>query len=262
MKILDGLVQLGFSQYEIKAYLALVGEFPINGSQLSRRSGIPRARIYDVLLSLKDKGLAVELKEGHYAPLPPEELIKRLRHAFETNLSELEEKLESAATAETYDFVWIMRGYGQVMVKAKEMIAGAEKEIYVRLFPAEGQMLAEDLREAQGRDIPVNYISMGHPPSPFEHQVVHPEAEVIESHLGGRTFDLVVDREEVLVGMFETGNQDRSPINWAKNHWFVIATRDSLRHDFFHYFLHKILEKKQRLSIKEKKLYQLIAKDM
>ena len=262
MKILDGLVQLGLSQYEIKAYLALVGEFPINGSQLSRRSGIPRARIYDVLISLKDKGLAVELKDGFYAPLPPEELIKRLRHSFETNIEELEAKLASATASESYDFVWIMRGYDQVMTKAREMIGRARQEIYVRLYPPEGQTLADNLRQAQDRGIPVNYISMGHPPSLLDHQVVHPDAEVIETHVGGRTFDLVVDREEVLVGMFETGNQDRSPINWAKNHWFVIATRDSLRHDFFHYFLHKILEKKQRLSQKEKNLYKLIAKDM
>ncbi|MEW5725426.1 MAG: helix-turn-helix domain-containing protein [Thermodesulfobacteriota bacterium] len=262
MEITDNLLQLGLSQYETTAYLSLVGGFPLNGSQLSRRSGIPRARIYDVLRALRDKGLVVELEDGRFAPLPPEELLKRLRHSFESNISRLEEKLKAAAGNETYDFVWVMRGYRPVMNKAKEMAASAENEIYVRLFPPEGQVLIPELKEAEARGVQVKYISMGPPPVLFGLQVVHPEADRIETVLGGRTLDLVVDRQEVLVGMFETGREDRSPINWAKNHWFVVATRDSLRHDFFHYFLHKILENNQPLNNQEKNLYHLIAQDI
>lgn len=54
MEFPPNFLQLGLSQYEITAYLSLVGRHPVNGSQLSRFSGIPRARIYDVLRSLKD----------------------------------------------------------------------------------------------------------------------------------------------------------------------------------------------------------------
>ena len=65
------------------------------------------------------------------------------------------------------------------------------------------------LQSRRERGIEIKYISMGMPADRFELQVVHPEADKIERHLGGRTFDLVVDREELLVGMFETGRKIR-----------------------------------------------------
>ena len=261
MKSSEPLLNLGFSKYEITAYLTLVANHPVNGSQLSRMSAIPRAKIYDVLRSLKGKGAVTEVGEGLYAPLPPEELFSRLRHNFDTSIELLEKKIKAAADTSSYDYVWTLKGYDPAIEKANAMIKGARKEIYARLFPQEGQILSAGLNKAAEQGIEIKYISMGMPADQFTLQVVHPDADKIEQHLGGRTFDLVVDREELLVGMFETGREDQAQVSWAKNHWFVVATRDSLRHDFFHYFLHKIYEKKQRLTPSEKKLYKLISGD-
>ena len=88
MKSSEPLLNLGFSKYEITAYLTLVTNHPVNGSQLSRMSAIPRAKIYDVLRSLKGKGAVTEVGEGLYAPLPPEELFSRIRHNFETSIAQ------------------------------------------------------------------------------------------------------------------------------------------------------------------------------
>jgi len=41
---------------------------------------------------------------------------------------------------------------------------------------------------------------------------------------------------------------DHSSINRSRNQWFVLAGRDSLRHDFFHYFLYKTYDLKQALK--------------
>jgi len=261
MKLPENLINFGFSQYEITAYLSLVSDHPVNGSQLSRSSGIPRAKIYDVLRSLKRKGAVAEVGSGQYAPLPPEEFFNRLRNTFETNIELLETRIKAAAGTSNYDYVWTLNGYDLAIEKAQAMITGAQQEIYTRLFPQEGHVLSASFNDAAQRGVEIKYISMGPPVDRFDLQVVHPEADKIARHLGGRTFDLVVDREELLVGMFETGQEDQAQVNWAKNHWFVVATRDSLRHDYFHYFLHKIYEKKQRLTPSEKKLYRLITDD-
>ena len=82
----------------------------------------------------------------------------------------------------------------------------------------------------------------------------------IEGSHGSRVFDVVRDKIEILVGMFEQGRENDSPINWAKNHWFVAAIRQGIRHDFFHYFVHKILDRGEELSDHEKKIYKLIQK--
>lgn len=261
MKISDSLLNLGLTQYEITAYLGLVGKHPVNGSQLSRKTGIPRARIYDVLHSLRDKGLVVDLDGGQYAPLPPKELIKRLRSAFETDISNLEDRIKKSAAPESYEYVWTIRGYEEVMAKARAMIEAAETEVFVRLFPREGRMLSDELNRAAARGVQIKYISMGGRQPEFDIMVVHPDAESMEDKLGGRSFDLVADRQELLVGLFESGNENDSPINWAKNHWFVVAARDSLRHDFFHYFLYKTYDLKEELTEKEKEIYEMISGD-
>ena len=145
MKLPENLINFGFSQYEITAYLTLVSDHPVNGSQLSRTSGIPRAKIYDVLRSLKRKGAVAEVGSGQYAPLPPEELFSRLRHTFETSIELLENKIKAAADTSSYDYVWTLKGYDLAIEKAQAMIKGARQEIYTRLFPQEGHALSASL---------------------------------------------------------------------------------------------------------------------
>lgn len=250
--------ELGFSQYEISSYLSLVARHPSNGSQLSRFSGIPRSRIYDVLRDMTKKGLVMEVENGLYVPLPPDELIKRLRNRFESNLSVLKKQLTEASQETTFEYIWVIRGYEEVLKKASEMICSARKELYVRLFPKAGRILERDLQEAATKGVDVRYIALGDIPLTFDIQVVHPEPERLVDSIGGRSFDIISDRSEALVGIFEEGNEDLSPINWTRNRWFIIANRDSLRHDFFHYFLHKVYDQKKELSEREKRIYKLI----
>src|SRR2546421_316179 len=74
------LQQLGFSEYEARAYLALLQRNPLNGYELAKVSGLPRANIYAVLQKLEERGAAVRLdlpNSTRYAPIAPSELIQR-----------------------------------------------------------------------------------------------------------------------------------------------------------------------------------------
>jgi hypothetical protein len=53
--------------------------------------------------------------------------------------------------------------------------------------------------------------------------------------------------------LFKIGNEEISSLYWGNNRWLVTTGRDSLRHDFFHYFFHKTYCRKQGLSEREKK---------
>ncbi len=257
----DRLKSLGFSQYEITCYLSLAAHHPINGSQLSRISGIARSRVYDVLRNLARKGFVLEVGDGNYVPLPPEELYKRLRLQFDQTLEAFKQQLEGSSLHATYEYIWVLRGYHNVIARAREMIAAARHELYVRLFPESGQLLAPDLEAAQENGVSIRYISMGPIPAPFEIQVMHPDSSALLTTIGGRSFDIIADKSEALVGIFEIGQEDTSPINWTRNRWFVIANRDSLRHDFYHYFLEKIHDRREPLTEYEERVYTLIKGD-
>jgi HTH-type transcriptional regulator, sugar sensing transcriptional regulator len=257
----EKLKNLGFSQYEIMCYLTLAARHPINGSQLSSISGMARSRVYDVLRNMVRKGLVMDVGNGLYVPLPPDELYKRLHGQFEDSLDTLKEQLNGAAANAAYEFIWMIRGYEAVITKAREMIASAQKEIYVRLFPDSGARLTSELKKAADRGVGIRYIAMGKMPADFEVQVSHPGADHLLETIGGRSFDIIADKCEALVGIFEKGQEDDSPINWTRNRWFVIANRDSLRHDFYHCFLEKILERGEMLSERERHIYGFIKAD-
>src|SRR4051794_14886946 len=80
------LQQLGFSEYEARAYLALLQRNPLNGYELAKVSGLPRANIYAVLQRLEERGAAVrlDLPNGiRYAPIAPTELTNRAATRFQ-----------------------------------------------------------------------------------------------------------------------------------------------------------------------------------
>jgi sugar-specific transcriptional regulator TrmB len=261
MDTYSNLKELGFSQYEAACYMALVGRHPVNGSQLSKISGIARSRIYDVLRSLISKGYVIEVNSGQYAPLPSDELVRRLKRSFDGNIEAFKEQIEKAGQKDDFEFVWTITGYDNVMEKAMEMIKDAKEEIYVRLFPEADRHLDKYLVDADRRGVKIRYIAMGQIQKKFDVQVLHPGQSHLQQTIGGRSIEVITDKSEALVGVFETGCEDTSPINWTRNQWFIVANRDSLRHDFYHCFLEKILDQHQELTQDEKRIYKIIKED-
>ncbi|WP_457552109.1 TrmB family transcriptional regulator [Desulfobacula sp.] len=261
MNVDSNLKELGFSQYEATCYMALVGNHPVNGSQLSKISGIARSRIYDVLRNLISKGYVIEVNSGQYAPLPSDELIRRLKRRFDCNIKAFEDQIAAASQKNDFEFVWTITGYENVMEKAEEMIKNAREEIYVRLFPKASQHLDEYLTKADKRGVNIRYIAMGKVPKKFDIQVIHPDYDHLQKIIGGRSLEVITDKKEALVGIFETGKEDRSAINWTRNRWFIVANRDSLRHDFYHCFLEKILDQQKNPTNDEKRIYNIIKED-
>jgi hypothetical protein len=104
-------------------------------------------------------------------------------------------------------------------------------------------------------------IGMGDLPRICDIQVTHPEVAALPTKLGGQSLDIIVDRSEALVGILETGQEDTSPVIWTRNRWFVIANRDSLRHDFYHYFLDKLHDRGEALTTQDEAIYRFIKTD-
>lgn len=61
---LENLANLGLTRYEAAVYLALLERQDFTPSQLANHAQVPRQRIYDVLASLCDRGLAIERRSG------------------------------------------------------------------------------------------------------------------------------------------------------------------------------------------------------
>ncbi|MEM3086387.1 MAG: helix-turn-helix domain-containing protein [Halobacteria archaeon] len=98
------LRNLGLNAYELKTYLALLGagKESLQASELSTASGVPMARIYDIMESLERKGF-VRIGLGRptlYQAVPPEEALEahraRLRIEMERRLEEFDHMRDEA----------------------------------------------------------------------------------------------------------------------------------------------------------------------
>jgi sugar-specific transcriptional regulator TrmB len=154
--IIGQLEQLGFSQYEAQAYLALLRENPVNGYQLANNSGIPRANIYLVLQRLEERGaiLRLTLPDGvRYIPLPAQELISDLKRHYQEIFEATSQSLSEETPASRQEFTLNFHGYPTLVDHARRMLERAQRELVLIVWPDEAFHLAGPLRKAAERGV-------------------------------------------------------------------------------------------------------------
>ncbi|NIM52956.1 MAG: hypothetical protein GTN78_13075 [Gemmatimonadales bacterium] len=230
----DKLVTLGFSEYEAKAYLALLRESPVTGYQLSKASGVPRSMIYEALGKLVARGAAMTLhKNGSnkYAPVPAAEFLGQLRRDHHELVTSLEDELRSFNSASGMEYVWHIEGHDHVMAKAKEMVSQATDRLHVALLPETFLVLRAALIGAVGRGVRVVVYSTSDLDLPGGRVVVSPAPAHARERLEGLWLILVVDGEDALIGEWLDHNQARA--SFTRSPLFVFLAEHHLRTDLY-----------------------------
>jgi sugar-specific transcriptional regulator TrmB len=134
------LRELGLTQYETRAYLALLDKGALTASQISEYAEVPYSKIYEVLASLEKKGWikAERGRPNKYYPKSPTEALEAAKLRLEemtksweqTILSELQPLYEKRGIREKPD-IWILRGEFSILAKLKEMLDKAKKEVMI-----------------------------------------------------------------------------------------------------------------------------------
>jgi len=147
--VVDRLVRLGLTSYEARAYASLVLRDSFTAAQIARTAGLPRQRIYDVLASLVEKGLA-SARPGSvvkYAALAPELAIERLVAARRAEMAEVEQDAGAVIASlmpdfkagrmqgDPLEFIEVLRDRGAINERFAELQAGVKREILVFTKP-------------------------------------------------------------------------------------------------------------------------------
>jgi sugar-specific transcriptional regulator TrmB len=143
------LTRLGLTSYEAKAYLALLRRDSSTAAQAARLANVPRQRIYDVLASLADKGLA-STRPGQvvkYAAIAPELALERLVADQREQLADLERQtaalIEELSPAfhegqeqdNPLEYIEVLRDRRAINERFEELQAGIKREILVFTKP-------------------------------------------------------------------------------------------------------------------------------
>ncbi|MDE2108833.1 MAG: hypothetical protein KGJ20_06465 [Gammaproteobacteria bacterium] len=157
------LQELGFSEYEAKAYVSLLGTDTRNGYEVAKASGLPRANVYSVLEKLVQRGAArrYETREGtRYAATPPERLVQRLEETHRRTLAAVRDNLAALAQAPHVTPIFNLQGYEELIEQAHADIDAARNTLLVAIQPPEAAALAEALRSARERGVIITTLCM------------------------------------------------------------------------------------------------------
>jgi DNA-binding MarR family transcriptional regulator len=157
------LQQLGFSEYEARAYLALLQRNPLNGYELAKASGLPRANVYAVLQKLEERGAVVRLdvpSGARYAPIAPTELTQRIANRFQDVLNATQQALTDLATPVDTEYVWNIQGYAALIDHAHALIDASQERLLVAIGRQEAAALAAPLAQAEARGVAVTTLCL------------------------------------------------------------------------------------------------------
>ncbi|MEH6895753.1 helix-turn-helix domain-containing protein [Bacillus velezensis] len=230
--VLKELQKFGFSQYECKAYIGLLKHSPVTGYEISKRSGVPRSMIYEVLGKLVDKG-AVHIVPSDpvtYAPLAGKELIDRLRHDFESSFGYLEEKLLALESEQEMNVIRRISTNDHVINEMKDMIEKAEEELWLSVWEQQIPFIQEAANKRAAEQLPVFSIVFGPPKVKLGNTTNHNMSpEVAEKRMGGRLTIAARDNKEVLIANFSP--QTNAWAIKSEDPALVLVAMEYMRHD-------------------------------
>lgn len=148
------LQRFGFTQYESKAYQALVRSGSSNASSISKLSGVPRARIYDTLESLAKQGIVMteENTEGLkiYTCLPVCVFLEKIRNDWLSDFSFAEKELKMIENQEEKQDTYIstLKGKDNILAFCRILIRRAKKQVILSIWDTMYNELLPDLQQA------------------------------------------------------------------------------------------------------------------
>lgn len=229
------LSHLGFTEYEAKVYLALLKQSPLTGYAISRASGVPRSKVYEVLSTLVDRG-DVLISYGEpiqYAPKPPDELIETRRQTIEKQLAEAAIGLDEYTKLKTpTDLIWDIRGCDEIFFRVREVIGRAKTQILVEIWEEDVNEIRDALEAASKKGISISIVAYGKPDIPFAEVYSHePGASEIEELFGGRWVIVSIDGLEIVAGIVSLGKDSRAA--WSAHIGIVMPITEQIKHDFY-----------------------------
>ena len=234
---------LGLTSYEIKVYLSLLQMGSMTASDISKRSGVPYSKIYEVLNSLEDKGWleSDSSRPQKFFPKSPLSALEAMRMRIENDIkdnenlvvSELMPMYEKSGIREKPE-IWVVRGIYNIAAKVSEIIQTCQKELLIAL-PQVAEDIAKPvqpmLRMLKERGVKIIVLAS----EETNPETVRALSRIADVKLKNNMFGggVIGDSRQVMIllgeGRLEKGNYDPIAI-WADHTGLAGFAKD-----YFHY---------------------------
>ena len=169
----EALMTLGFSQYEARCYVGLLGPAPQTGYAVSKATGVPQPKVYEALRKLVSRGAARQLagEPVRFAAVPPAELLNDLENTFEHRLVQARQSsadLQAPAQPESQEPVTSLSNRADVIAAAANAIGSAVRRVYLSASSGELTSLQDAVTAAADAGVDVVILSFGRVPFQIE----------------------------------------------------------------------------------------------
>jgi sugar-specific transcriptional regulator TrmB len=152
---------LGFSQYEARAYCALLQRSPANGHEVAKTAGIPTSKVYETLERLLQKEAVLVQRSDPtlWAPVPYRDLTATLRERMESNLTAAEQGLAQLGHEQDTKLTWSLSGHGHVVDSMRRAIDRTRQRLAAAIPSGELDELTPALRAAAERGVAIDLVA-------------------------------------------------------------------------------------------------------
>lgn len=162
-RAVEVLAKVGLTQYEAKAYIALVARGLGDATTLAQTAGIPRTSAYKVLESLAEKGYATPSggKPILFRAKPPLEVAESLKGAIQEVFDKLETLHRIVGEHGEPQLVYLLSGREKVLGKIGELLDQSTKT-FILTTPQIAELrdeLGKKIAHAVKRGVAVTFVS-------------------------------------------------------------------------------------------------------
>jgi sugar-specific transcriptional regulator TrmB len=163
-QLIHTLQELGLATNEAKVYITLLTIGASSATEISRSSGIPQPRIYDIMSKLEKKGF-IEIihygKRRKYQAVNPELALNRLMENYNIARNSFLKNLKEIQTAKAIEpsVVWVINGRSNIITKIAEMINNAKYEVILALDLEYLKRLKNDIIKNAKRGLNISIVS-------------------------------------------------------------------------------------------------------
>ena len=232
----DLLRSIGFSTYESRCYIALIGAgSPMNGYEVAKVSGVPRSAVYEALQKLVARGAAMMVTgtaEGasEFLALPVEAFVDSLRNQLSGTLDGLASVLPNMSKARSSSVVARLNGRTQVRDRFIAVMETARAHCLMSLWPTGAKEVRDTAARLVARGVEVTSVIRGDFPNfpGNSHPHVFGAPDDLRQILGSLVDVVVADRSEALIGVREDGQTWGF---WSDDHAVVTLAQDFVLKD-------------------------------
>ncbi len=162
-RAVEVLGKVGLTQYEARAYIALVARGVGDASTVASAAGIPRTSAYKVMESLAAKGYAQAAggKPILFRPTPPLDVAETLKGAIQDVFDQLASLHRVVAEHGEPQLVYLLSGREKVVGKIAEMLDAATETFILTIAQVSEvrDELAKKIQNAIKRGVRVTFVT-------------------------------------------------------------------------------------------------------